>query len=126
LDGLKNTKQRAAILALLESSAEPVSAEDLYEKMKAEFPTLAVSTVYRNLERFTALGIIEKEVFPDGVLRFLSAEKHGHYLICTVCSKKIKLGACPLAGLERRLEKDTGFEIDGHSLTIYGKCPNCR
>ena len=67
---LKNTKQRAAILALLDTSREPVSAEDLYEKMKDDFPSLAISTVYRNLERFTALGIVEKEALPDGVLRF--------------------------------------------------------
>ena len=126
MDGLKNTKQRAAILSLLNASAEPISADELFETLKADFPALAISTVYRNLERFTALGIAEKEAFPDGVQRFSPAEKHSHYLICTVCNKKIKLGVCPLAGLERRLEHDTGFEIDGHSLVIYGKCPNCR
>lgn len=126
MSSLKNTKQRAAILALLDASREPVSAEELYEKMKDEFPTLAISTVYRNLERFTALGIVEKEAFPDGVLRFSPAKRHGHYLICTRCNQKIKLQECPLAGLEHSLEQDTGFAIEGHSLTFYGKCPKCR
>lgn len=123
---LKNTKQRGAILRLLEESTEPASAEELFALLKPEFPNLALSTVYRNLERFTGEGLLKKDSFNDGVIRYSPVQEHGHFLICTQCDCKIKLDDCPLSGIEQRLARETGFEINGHSLTIYGKCPTCK
>lgn len=123
---LKNTKQRGAILHFLENSPDPVSAEDIYVLLRPSFPQLALSTVYRNLERFTAAGVLQKINFEDGVIRYALAKGHDHYLICTGCSKKIRLDDCPLSPLEIQLAKATGFEIERHSLTIYGKCPDCQ
>jgi len=122
----KNTKQRGAIMEILKQSAEPVSAEDIFACLKDECPNLALSTIYRNLERFAADALVKKDVFNDGVVRYsLAEEHHGHYLICTQCSNKIKIDECPLTCLEQGLARDTGYEIEGHTLTIYGKCPEC-
>lgn len=122
----KNTKQRGAIMEILKNSAEPVSAEEIFAALTGEYPNLALSTVYRNLERFAENGLISRDVFNDGVVRYsLAEEHHGHYLVCTQCSNKIKIDDCPLMRLEQGLERDTGYEIEGHTLTIYGKCPEC-
>ena len=123
---LKNTKQRGAILRVLENSPEPAAAEEIYLLLKPKFPNLALSTVYRNLERFTQAGLLEKSSFNDGIIRYSPVKEHGHYLVCTECARKVKIDDCPLSGIEQQLAKTTGFEIDGHSLTIYGKCPKCR
>ncbi len=123
---LKNTKQRCAIMRILKQSAEPVSAEEIFGSLRAEYPNLALSTIYRNLERFAAAALVEKEIFNDGVVRYsIAGENHGHYLICTKCSAKVKIQDCPLSRLEQGLAKDTGYKIEGHSLTIFGKCPEC-
>lgn len=124
--GLKSTRQRSAILSCLASAKEPMSAEDVFLQLKTDFPTLALSTVYRNLEQFAEHGMLRRENLADGILRYSALSEHGHYLICTQCNKKIRLSDCPLASLEKDLAKETGFEIDSHSLTIYGKCPHCR
>lgn len=123
---MKNTKQRGAIMKILEESAEPVGAEEIFARLRGEWPNLALSTVYRNLERFAGEALVHKDVFNDGVVRYsLSGEHHGHYLVCTGCSNKIRIVDCPLACLEQGLAHDTGYEIEGHTLTIYGKCPEC-
>ncbi len=123
---LKNTKQRGAIMRILKQNSDPVGAEDIFAALKDEYPRLALSTVYRNLERFTADGLIKKDLWSDGIVRYsIAQEHHGHYLICTGCSAKIKIEDCPLSSIERGLAQDTGYEIEGHTLTIYGKCPKC-
>ncbi len=123
---LKNTKQRCAIMRILNQGSEPVSAEEIFVGLREEFPNLALSTIYRNLERFAADAIVEKEIFNDGVVRYsIAGENHGHYLICTKCSAKVKIPDCPLSRLEQGLAKDTGYKIEGHTLTIFGKCPEC-
>lgn len=123
---MKNTKQREAMLCVLRQSAEPLSAEDIFAQMKTAFPSLALSTIYRNLERFAADTLVERSDFGDGVVRYsLAREQHGHYLVCTGCNAKIKLCDCPLTGMERSIAEETGFTVESHTLTIYGKCPKC-
>ena len=126
MEKLKTTKQRQAILALIEESGGAVSAEEIYEKMREAFPKVAVSTVYRNLERFEANGLIVRENLSDGRLRFSPASHHEHYLVCTECGRKLALPDCPLEEVEKTLSQQTGFLISGHSLSLYGICPQCR
>lgn len=122
---LKKTKQREAIIEIIKNSDVPLSAEVVYEKLRSDFPKIAVSTVYRNLEKFEANCLLHREILNDGVLRFAHIEQHEHYLVCTKCKKRIPLPDCPLLEIEEILKKETGFEIEGHSLSIYGKCPEC-
>ncbi len=122
---LKNTPSRAAILRLLRESREPLSAEEIHGALCREKRQTALSTVYRNLERFVEMGLIKTELFGDGVTRYFAEEQHGHYLICTSCQTRVRIQDCPLSGLEKQLEKDTGFSIERHALTLYGICPRC-
>lgn len=123
---MKNTQRRAAILAEVSASQGPVSAEEIFERLQERFPTLALSTVYRNLERFAADGLVEKETSPDGVFRYAGKDDHGHYLVCTQCHSRVRLHECPLSAMEEKLEEETGYSIDRHQLTLYGKCPACK
>ena len=51
--------------------------------------------------------------------------RHRHYLICTQCGSSVPIPGCPLEELERNLGERTGFAITGHSLELYGHCPQC-
>ena len=123
---MKNTQRRAAILAEVSASQGPVSAEEIFQRLQERFPTLALSTVYRNLERFAEDGLVEKETSPDGVFRYAGKDDHGHYLVCTQCHNRVRLHECPLSAMEEKLEEETGFSIDRHQLTRYGICPACK
>lgn len=123
----KNTKQREAILQVLANAQAPLSAEEVCGQVSEQYPRLALSTVYRNLERFADAGILERCLFHDGITRYnLAHGRHGHYLVCTHCNAKLRIGDCPLEKVAQKLEQDTGYEICGHDLTIYGVCPQCR
>lgn len=123
---MKNTQRRSAILEQVAAADGPVSAEEIFQRLQGRFPTLALSTVYRNLEKLAEDGLIEKETSPEGVFLYCRCDEHGHYLVCTQCHQRVRLMECPLSAVESKLEKQTGFLIDRHHLTIYGKCPKCR
>ncbi len=122
---MKNTRQRAAILRVLDESTEPLSAEEVFTRLRETEPAMALSTVYRNLERFCSENLLARDDFGDGVVRYSPARRHGHYLICTGCDARVRIDDCPLSSLEEGLARETGFSIESHSLTIYGKCPRC-
>ncbi|NLG53927.1 MAG: transcriptional repressor, partial [Clostridiales bacterium] len=47
--GLKKTRHRLAVIRLLKSLEAPVTAEDIYFKLKEKNSTISLSTVYRTL-----------------------------------------------------------------------------
>ena len=124
---LKNTKQRQQILEFLENAKMPLSAEEIFKEVKTILPNIAISTIYRNLETLLSKNIVRKTMFGDGIARYEAfSSKHKHYLVCVNCNKMISIPDCPLSEIENNLEKTTDFYVLGHSLEIYGKCPECK
>ncbi len=124
---MKNTRQRRAILEALCQSAAPVTAEEIATLVANQVPGIALSTVYRNLERLAETGVIVRVTLENGVSHYEPASApHGHYLICKKCQKRIKLKHCPLEAISCQLEAETGFHIQGHDLRLYGICPECQ
>ncbi len=56
----KKSRQREKILELLKSTGSHPTADWIYEKLKAEFPNLSMSTVYRNLNILIEQELIKK------------------------------------------------------------------
>ena len=61
---LKATKHRYAILEVLERNESPVTAEDLYIKLKEQGVSISLSTVYRGLETLHEKGIVIRSNLP--------------------------------------------------------------
>lgn len=126
--GLKSTRRRGDVLQILEASSSPVTAEKIFLELKEKNINISLSTVYRILD-----VLVEKEIVlkmnsteNDSAMFELNRRIHRHYLVCLGCRKMIPVENCPLNGLEKRLEQETGFEVTGHSLEIYGYCSECR
>ena len=47
--GLKYSRQREAVLVYLRSTKSHPTAEQVYQKIREEFPKISLGTVYRNL-----------------------------------------------------------------------------
>lgn len=129
LKGLKLTKQRQKILELLLQNTEPVTAEELYHTARIYFPSIALTTIYRNLERLEVYGYISKIMGRNGVAQYELIGKedtHKHFLVCMCCNKIIPLKTCPIPVLEKNILDETGFQITGHHLELYGYCNECK
>lgn len=125
-NGLKVTNNRLQILELLQQSSAPMTAEEIYLKLR-ENSELNVSTAYRILSAFEEKRIVLKHQGCDSKAYYqLFNETHKHYIICSECKTRVDVTNCPLCELEKRLEKETGYEISGHRLEFVGKCPQCQ
>ena len=126
--GLKNTRQRKAILDILSSSQQPLAAEDVFFMLKQNQIDANLSTVYRSLEIMSNKNVVRKvSVSGDNrMLYVLNEHSHQHYLVCVNCKKIQPVGHCPLDAYEKAVAKDTNYTILGHRLDIYGLCPDCQ
>ena len=120
------TRQREVILSVLKGSGCALNAEQICEKARETLPTLALTTVYRNLDRLLQAHLVTAAVLPEGgAARYLPAGEHRHHLVCMGCDRTIDLPDCPLEAVEAELEEKTGFTIARHELELYGYCPQC-
>jgi len=125
---LKITYPRTAVLDILDNSELPVTADDIFLKMKTNPTLVNFSTVYRTLETLSEKGIINR-FYIDGEKRALYEsvrDKHRHYLICIGCHKILPLDCCPLSAYQKQLEKEAHYSIVSHMLILYGYCPQCK
>jgi len=126
--GIKNTRQRNMTLDILKQAEWPITAEQIFLKLKEIDSAISLSTVYRIMEVFTAKGLaIKSNLVEDTKAMFeLNRMEHKHHLICVRCRKMHVVEDCPLGNYERALEKKTDFDITGHRLEIYGYCSDCK
>ncbi|MBE3582456.1 transcriptional repressor [Moorellaceae bacterium AZ2] len=121
------TPQRKAVLqAFLELSQEHPTADEIYRAAKNHCATLGLATVYRTLDLFVQLGIIQKVPSVDGIARYeVNSLSHSHFL-CLKCGRTYELEEEGVnLPVPQRLST-SGFEILKCSLVVVGFCPSCR
>ena len=126
--GLKKTEPRKKVLDVMSSTDQFLSAEAIHAIVDTKKRPVSLSTVYRILETFKAVGIVSSVSLENAKEeRFeLSHEHHAHHLICTSCERVIHVHGCPLDHYEKSLQKTHDFTIEDHRLDFYGLCKACR
>ena len=104
--GLKVTKHRNSLLEVLEIENQPLTAEDIFLKLKEQGISINLSSVYRILDTLADNNLIIKYVLGDTNKTFyeINTLKHKHHLVCTSCKKIFPLENCPLSKYESELE----------------------
>lgn len=132
--GLKVTTQRLAVLTVLSQKADShLTAEEIYDLVKVENPEIGLATVYRTVQLLLELKIIDRIYLDDGYVRYELGNvfededgHHHHHLICVKCGKVTSFQGDLLEEFEKRMEEQTGFQIQDHDVKLYGYCADCR
>ena len=131
--GLKVTNQRILVLqALTESGDTHLTAEQIYELVRADFPDIGLATVYRTIQVLLELDLIDRVNFDDGIERYELArtkadgsKHHNHHMICLNCGKVFEFEQDMMEGLEEEIKIKTGFKVIDHEVKLYGYCTEC-
>jgi Fe2+ or Zn2+ uptake regulation protein len=135
--GLKATPQRIAILRALDGDETHPTAQELFERLQGEFPTLSVATVYNTLSALTRMSrCVPLEL--GGPLRFdPNVTAHDH-AVCERCGRIRDVLQPSAAGADWRpgSQPDTtrdsntsenlaGFEVRRVERIYRGFCAQC-
>lgn len=117
------SRQRDAIRQALEAAGRPLLPAEILAAAQGEVPALGMATVYRNLKQLAEAGEIQTVALPGEAPRFeVAGHHHHHHFSCHVCNRVFDVHACP--GDMQKLAPQ-GFTVDGHELTLYGRCSDC-
>lgn len=123
--GGRMTKKRERVLGALFTMDRPASAEEIRER--AELPASDLVTVYRNLETFEGLGVLQRVPLEKGTQLFelTAPDEHYHHLICRECHKAERLDVCVSKEVVSKA-KSHGYSQIAHVMEVYGLCEECR
>ena len=125
--GHKMTPQRLMIVRALRHAEGHMSAAQIAEQVREDYPFVDVSTVYRTLDVLKRMRLATSTDMGSGDVVFEWApEQPHHHLICTSCGDVAELGHGYLEGIEGRITEDFGFAPDLHHFAIFGLCRECQ
>ena len=123
--GLRATGPRVAILNALVHDRSHPTAEQVYESLKADYPSLSLSTVYQTLEAFLDARLIRWVPGARGRLRVDGTEDSHDHAICRECGEiyDIDRRHFPLPAPPPRLPQ--GLRVKGLRLEYEVLCSSC-
>jgi Fur family ferric uptake transcriptional regulator len=125
--GYRLTPQRLMVVKAVEEADSHISAEEIYLQIRARYPHMNISTVYRTLELLSELGLVTETDMGDGRVRYHSIGKgHHHHLVCQKCGEIIDVEESMLSPLRDEIGQRYGFEVNMKHLAFFGLCAKCR
>ncbi len=121
----KITPQRIAVYNVLQDNFDHPNAEAIYNKLAPTYPTISLATVYKSLELFAELGLIQVINIGENSFRYdYNAKSHPH-VVCTKCHKVEDLEDESFMELSSAVEEMKHYKITKQQLCFYGVCPEC-
>src|SRR5690349_15007125 len=125
--GCRMTEPRRAVADMIASREGHFTAADLVEEARRRHPGLGRATVFRALDLFTSLNLVERVDLPDGDHAYVACEPaHHHHVICTRCGRSLDVDDHGLAEVLAQIGGRAGFRVTSHRLEIFGLCAACQ
>lgn len=125
-NGYKVTPQRLAVFNILKNTKEHPCVDSIYTKLQPMYPTMSLATVYKSLEVFKNIGLIQELNVGEGSFRYdYNTNQHPH-IICTKCGRVDDIDDEMLFDLSDIVESKTGYKLTKQQLYFYGYCPKCK
>lgn len=121
----KRSRQRDLLLEILRSTDCHPDADWVFARMREKMPSVSLGTVYRNLSKLAAEGVILKLDVGQNADRFDGFQEPHYHLACKDCGAVVDIRMPYAPSLNTAAEAGSGCEIEGHALLFYGKCPSC-
>ena len=119
---------KSIILEILFENSEHLSVDDIILLSKTkESNKLSVTTIYRILNVFETLGIIDSIIVDDKKRYELSYFKQPHYhLYCQNCHKISEFESLDIHDKFLQNLKSEGFKPTNFNVIINGVCKQCK
>lgn len=125
--GSRITSHRLALLRILAVSDGHPNAAQLYEKLRFQFPTISLATVYKTLLLLKEDGqVFEIDTHNDSHYDGNKPYPHPH-LICSRCGSIIDGDDLDLINsISQEISEKYRFQVTQSQLLFHGICQQCQ
>ncbi|GEL16080.1 Fur family transcriptional regulator [Pediococcus cellicola] len=127
---VRMTPQRRTILTYLVTHHNHPTVETIHEALDQQTPNMSLATIYNTLKLFVDLGIVIELANGEDGVHYDYYNKPHYHAICTNCGRIADVFYPDFPKVAQQLEKEaadqTGYQITGNHIEVYGLCPQCQ
>ena len=125
--GRRNSAARRAVIDLLGRQHCCVTAQEIFDGLRAEGRPVGIASIYRSLEQLTRDGFVQRVDVGAPTSRYEPVQPdgdHHHHLVCADCGKVEAFADPELERALHRVEGETGYAV-AHDVILKGVCKCC-
>ena len=124
-NGYKLTPQLLAVYEAINHNPTHPNAEAIYKILQPNYPSMSLATVYKTMEIFAKIGVVQVLQCAEDAHRYdYNTTPHAH-IRCEKCNRVIDIDM-DQEGLRQQAAEQSGFVVNGVSISFVGICPECR
>ncbi|NCO21384.1 MAG: transcriptional repressor [Rhodobacterales bacterium] len=118
--GVRVTRQRIALLAVLVGADDHPDAEELYKRTKRVEPAVSLATVYRTLSVLEAEGVVQRHSFEGGGARFeATGPAHHDHIVDLDSGEVFEFNSDKIERLQEQIAAELGYDLVHHRMELY-------
>jgi Fur family ferric uptake transcriptional regulator len=105
-----------------------LSAQEIFDALRADGRRVGIASVYRVLDVLSGLQLVQRIDVGDGVARYEPAHpggEHHHHLVCDDCGRVVAFEDERLEQALEGLSTRLAHEIAAHDVVLRGECADC-
>ena len=125
--GRRNSSARRAVIELLGRQRCCLTAQEIFDELRAVGRRVGIASVYRSLEQLVRDGYVQRVDVGAGTARFEphhAGGEHHHHLVCADCGRVDAFADAELERALHKVEGDTGYSV-AHDVVLRGLCDAC-
>lgn len=126
--GLRRSDQRFQIAECILHAGGHLSAQEIIERVRKEYPEIGPATVYRNLKVLCDAGVLTETVLntESHVVYEVSANAHHDHIVCLDCDEIFEFHEPKIETLQAKLCEASEFQLTGHRHVLYAHCSRLK
>ena len=123
--GMRVTSERSIILGIMRQGH--FDANEIYRRARKKDPRLSLSTVYRAMQAFKRIGLVDELHLSDTHHHYeVKSPAEHHHLVCLGCGRVIEFQYPLSRFIKRKVPEAKGFTISESEIRMKGYCSQCR
>lgn len=121
----RDTRQRKLVLDIAQRFKIHPTAEEIYQLVHKEHPSISLGTVYRNLNVLVEQGELLRIHVP-GSDRFDGKTDPHYHMTCRCCRRVFDVEEKYMPCIHEQAGKHSVHRIEGHMILFQGICSDCQ
>jgi Fur family ferric uptake transcriptional regulator len=124
---VRGTRQAAALVAALDNLPGFCSAQQIHAELRRRGEHIGLTTVYRHLQVLSEEGSVDsiRDDHGETLYRQCGTSGHHHHLTCRNCGRSVEVEGRAVEQWAERVAREAGFVDVGHTVELFGRCPDC-
>lgn len=118
-DGVRITRQRAALLRVLHEADDHPDATELHRRAREVDDSVSLATVYRTLAVLEEQGVVSRLQFEGEPARFETVARHHDHIIDLDTGDVIEFRNERIERLQQEIAAELGYELVRHRMELY-------